>query len=105
MAPMPPLGRERAIELVARGALPLTFGSPHPCVAIVEQDGLFRLRELVIDPQEAEASRAAAMAARQPWMPEHYYGLGRPTGEIHCEARSKEELIAQLRALEWPRNW
>lgn len=105
MAPMPPLGRERAIDLVARGNLPLTFGSPHPCMAIVEQDGFFRLRELVVDPQEAEASRAAALAAKRPWMPESYYDLGRPTGKVHCEAASKEAFLEALRTVEWQRHW
>lgn len=105
MAPMPPLGRARALQLVAAGSLPLHFGSPHPCAAIVEQDGVFRIRDLVIDAAEAEAARAAALAAKRPWMPEHYYGLGRPTGTIHCEAASREELLAKMQTMPWPPHW
>jgi hypothetical protein len=105
MAPIPPLGRERVLALVAEGSLPLHFGSPHPSVAVVEQDGLFRIRDLVIDPEEAEASRAAALAQQRSWMPEQYYELGRPTGTIHCEAATREALMEQLRAMPWPQHW
>lgn len=105
MAPVAPLGRKRAIELVARGQLPIWFGSPHPTMAIVEQDGCFRLRRLVIDEAEARAEGEKALARGGPWMPEHYYALGKPTGEIHAEARSREALIEQLRTLDWPADW
>ncbi len=105
MAPAIPLGRDRILALVASGPLPIFFGSPHPTVAIVEQDGSYRLRELVIDPLEAEASRAAAMAAHGSWMPEHYYDLGKPTGKIHAEASSRQALIELLRAMPWPAHW
>lgn len=105
MAPLPPLGRERVLQLVAAGPLPLTFGSPHPTVAVVEQDGWFRLRELVIDPAEAEASRAAAFAQHASWMPEHYYALGKPTGTIHCEATTREALVEKLWVMPWPSSW
>jgi len=105
MAPLPPLGRDRAIELVTQGELPLWFGSPHPTVAVVEQDGVLRIRELVIDPAEARASSERARARGEPWMPEHYHGLGQPTGTIYAEARSREELIAQMRVMDWPATW
>jgi len=102
---MAPLGRDRAIQLVREGKLPIWFGSPHPTVAIVEQDGAFRVRQLVIDEAEARASSAAALAAGRSWMPEHYYALGKPTGTIYAEARSRDELIEQLRAMDWPAGW
>ena len=105
MAPLPPLGRERALQLVASGTLPILLGSPHPFIAIVEQDGLFRIRQLVIDPAEAEASRAAALAARTSWMAEHYYALGKPTGAIHCEAPTREALLDFMRTMPWPAEW
>jgi hypothetical protein len=102
---MPPLGRDRAIELVKQGKLPVWVGSPHPTVAIVEQDGVFRVRELVIDEAEARASSEQARARRESWMPEHYYALGKPTGKIYAEARSRDELIDRMRAMDWPASW
>jgi hypothetical protein len=106
MAPVPPLGRHRAIELVEEGALPLSFGSPHPHVAVLEQDGRFRIRALVVDPKEAEQAAAAARRARSPsWMPEHYYALGRPTGKIYADAASRAELVAIMRTMDWPQDW
>jgi hypothetical protein len=106
MAPVAPIGRERAIELVENGSLPISFGSPHPTVIVVEQDGKFRIRELVIDRVNAEAAAAAAKRARTPsWMPEHYYALGRPTGEIFVEAESRAQLLALMRTMTWPEHW
>ena len=105
MAPIAPLGRDRAIDLVKQGKLPLWFGSPHPTVAAVEQDGVFRIRQLVIDEAEARAASEQARANRRPWMPEQYYELGKPTGEIYAEARSREELIEQMRTMDWPASW
>ena len=105
MAPLPPVGRARAIALVEKGSLPVHLGSPHPTVMIVEQDGVFRIRDLVIDPGEADAARDAAFAQRKPWMLEHHHALGKPTGAIHVEAATLEELIAQMRTMDWPRHW
>lgn len=105
MAPMAPLGRERAMQLVAEGRLPLHFGSPHPCVAILEQDGVFRFRDLVIDEEEARAKSREALAQGKGWMPENHYALGRPTGRIHAEAKTRDELIAILRTMKWQRHW
>jgi hypothetical protein len=102
---MPPLGRDRAIQLVKEGKLPIWFGSPHPTVAIVEQDGVFRVRRLVIDEAEARAAGEQALASGRPWMPENYYALGKPTGEIHAEARSRDELIEKLRTMPWRADW
>lgn len=38
-------------------------------------------------------------------MPEHHYALGKPTGAIYLEARSRAELIEQMRAMFWPTDW
>lgn len=102
---MPPLGRDRAIELVKQGKLPIWFGSPHPIVAIVEQDSVFRIRGLVIDDAEARAAGEQARARGEPWMPESYYALGKPTGKIYAEALSRDELIEQMRTMSWPTSW
>lgn len=102
---MAPLGRDRAIQLVKDGKLPIWFGSPHPIVAIVEQDGVFRVRQLVIDDAEARAAGEQAIASGKPWMPEHHYALGKPTGTIYAEARSRAELVEQMRTMSWPASW
>ncbi len=105
MAPLPPLGRVLAMKRVADGELPFTFGAPHPTVAILVEDGRYRIRALVIDPTEAATSRAAAFARHQSWMPEHYYELGKPTGEIYVDAGSKRELLQAMAIMEWPESW
>ena len=105
MAPVAPLGRDGAIALVAQGRLPIWLGSPHPTVAIVEQEGVFRIRDLAIDEAVARAKGEQALARGESWMPEHYYALGRPTGKIHAEAGTREELIERMRAMRWPASW
>jgi hypothetical protein len=105
MAPMPPLGRARAIQMVREGRLPLSFGSPHQTVAILLQDGVYRIRALVVDDAEARASNERAIARGESWMPEHYYALGKPTGTIHAEVSSIEELVATMQTMSWPHHW
>jgi hypothetical protein len=105
MAPAAPLGRDRAIELVKQGKLPFSFGSPHPTMTVIEQDGVFRIRQLVIDEAESRAAGERALASGQPWMPEHHYALGKPTGKIYAEAWSREELIEKMEMMDWPRSW
>ena len=87
------------------GALPLWLGSPHPTVMILEQDGVCRVRRLTIDPVVADAARTRALAAGEPWMPEQYYALGQPTGELVLEAATKDELADLLAVIDWPESW
>ncbi|MCP3137767.1 hypothetical protein [Pyxidicoccus xibeiensis] len=105
MAPVAPLGKNHALALLRAGKLPFSFGSPHPFVAILEQDGVFRVRELVVDPAEASAAAKAAMAAGGAWMPEHHYDLGKPTGRVFLEAPTREVLAEKIEAYPWPRDW
>jgi hypothetical protein len=105
MAPMAPVGRDRAIKLVKSGKLPVWLGSPHPFAMIVEQDGVFRIRDLVIDEDEARVAREEGLAKRGMWMPEQYYALGRPTGKVHVEARSRDALVAVMRTMTWNEQW
>lgn len=105
MAPVAPLGRDRAIELLEKGNLPIVFGSPHPHIAIVEENGRFRIRKLVIDPAEADRARTESMAMRGMWMPEQYYALGKPTGEIFVEAATARDLVIAMKAMTWPKDW
>jgi hypothetical protein len=105
MAPVAPLGKSRALALLRAGKLPFSFGSPHPCVAILKQDGVFRVRELVVDPGEAEAAAKVAMAEGGCWMPEQYYALGKPTGRVFIEAPTRDALAEKIEAYQWPREW
>ncbi len=105
MAPVAPLGRAAAMKLVARGEFPIWFGSPHPHTAIVEQDGVCRIRQLVVDAAEARASYEEAMKKHESWMPEHHAALGKPTGEIYVEAKTRDELLERMKTMEWPKDW
>lgn len=102
---MGPIGKKRALELLRAGRLPFSFGAPHPFVAVVEQAGVFRVRELVIDPREAETERSKAFAAGKAWMPENHHALGRPTGTVFLEASSGDELAKKIDAYPWPKDW
>lgn len=89
--------------MIEDGELPFSFGSPHPHVMALQQDGKFRIRELVVD---AGAAKYQSARARSPsWMPEHHYVLGQPTGEIHVEAASARELVELMKRMDWPDNW
>jgi hypothetical protein len=105
MAPIAPLGKNRVLALLRAGKLPFSFGSPHPVVAVLEQDRMFRVRELVVNPDEAKAAAEAAMAEGGPWMPEQHYALGKPTGRVFIEAPTRDALAAKIEAYSWPREW
>lgn len=106
MAPTAPLGRARAIQLVQDGALPVALGALRPSALIVEQDGKFRIRELVFDHDAAAVSGDAARRARSPsWMPEHHYAMGRPTGSVLVEADTRTQLLEQMATMAWPDHW
>lgn len=72
---------------------------------ILEQDGQFRIRDLIIDEREAKLEADRAAAKGHSWSPEQHYDLGKPTGTIHIEAKTREALIATVSAMEWPENW
>ncbi len=59
----------------------------------------------MVDERDAQASHDRAMALGESWMPEHYYGLGRPTGPVYAEAPSIAELLAAMRSMPWPTDW
>ncbi len=105
MAPVAPLGRNHVLALLRAGKLPFSFGSPHPFVAVLAQDGVFRVRELVVDTGEAEAAARVAMAERGMWMPEQHYALGKPTGRVFIEAPTRDALAEKIEAYPWPREW
>ena len=92
----PPIGRQAAIDKVVAGELPFSCGP----VMVLEQDGKFRIRQLMTDPYSLTAR------ARSPsWMPEHHYLQGVPTGIVYAEADTLEELAEIMRTMEWPQAW
>lgn len=94
------------MQRVARGELPFDFGSPHPHVMILEQDGKFRIRALVVDPADVKKARApGGVFAGDMFLPEQYYELGRPTGKIYVETNTRDELLARMRDMKWPADW
>jgi len=105
VAPLAPLGKQGLLKLIKQRGLPLAFGSPHPCVVVIEQERVFRVRELVVDPDEASAAGKAALSAGKNWRPEDYYRLGKPTGKIHLEAKTLDALVAKIERFSWPKHW
>ncbi len=104
MAPMAPVGKEGALrELRAgRGAW---LGSPHPTVAILEQDGVWRIRQLVVDPEDESREHQRSMREKGMWMPEQYFALGKPTGQIFVEAPTRDAMITAVEQMDWPHDW
>ena len=105
MAPVAPLGKNRALALVRAGKLPFACGSPHPVVAVLEQEGRYRVRELVVDPAEATRAMEAAFAGGHGWTPEQHYALGQPTGRVFIEAQTLAGLAEAIEAYSWPQEW
>lgn len=101
-----PIGRDAAIKRVLDGELPFVLGAPRSAVMVLEQEGVLRIRELVVDPVKAAAAPQQSARARSPsWMPEHHFAQGRPTGKIYAEATSPAELAEQIRTMPWPSDW
>lgn len=103
MAPRPLETRERFIERLrahaAEGARsPMGVGQHHFTHAVVLEDGVWRIRELYLDPAKVEAYRATHSS----FMPEHAEALSEPGPEVLLEAASLEALIAGIEALPWP---
>ena len=105
MAPVAPLGKNRALALVRASKLPFTCGSPHPVVCVLEQEGRYRVRELLVDPAEATRAMTAALAAGRGWTPEQHYALGKPTGRVFIEAETEAGLAEAIEAYPWPHEW
>lgn len=106
MAPLPPFGKSQVLQwLRGRAGGPLWFGSPHPCVCVVKQDGVWRLRELALEPDVLRRASEDALKHGRPFMPEHAADLQTPTGKIHLEAPTREALAVLVEGYTWPRQW
>jgi hypothetical protein len=100
MAPRPLESKEQFLKRLrsAKGKLPIGFGQHHFSHAVVEEDGVFRVRRLVLPKEKADAY----LKQHGMFMPEHAEMLSEPTGEIVHEAATLEELIKKLEAGRWP---
>lgn len=102
MAPVAGRTRAQVLErLRGKRSLPMQLGAPTPRAVLCFQDGRYRLRELSIDPGELEQARAAALAARRPFMAEHAQALMRPSGKVLFESTSFDELRQHVAEMEW----
>lgn len=87
--------RAQAATLAQR---PVGLGSAHHSHAVVEEDGVFRVRRLVLPGEKVEGYRQT----HRTFMPEHAEMLSEPTGEIVLEAPTLEGLLSRLEAVRWP---
>lgn len=93
------------MQLVREGRLPFDFGSPHPFVMCLEQEGMFRIRGLESDAEAEREAMEKALANGWSWQPENAAALQRPTGRIYAEAGTREGLLAIMETMEWPNEW
>ncbi len=110
MAPRAPTGRPKLIAMLRASAepfVPIGIGNPSLLVAVVREDGVWRLRRL-----EHSAEGFAEVVERQrsagrALFPEHLDTLSvrRPSGEVLAEAADLDAFIAALDGLDWPANW
>lgn len=90
---------ERFLARLRKGAstlatTPVRFGSPHPTHAVVKEDGVFRVRQLVLSKAKADAY----LAEHKMFMPEHAAEISDPVGKIELEAPTLDGLISLLQA-------
>lgn len=79
----------------ARKACPeVRFGGHHYTHAVVVEDGVFRVRPLILDRARADAY----MAEHRSFMPEHAEMLSEPGPEVLLEASSLDGICEALRA-------
>ncbi|MFO0594825.1 MAG: hypothetical protein U0228_05965 [Myxococcaceae bacterium] len=71
---------------------PVRFGAPHHSHAVLEENGRFVVRGLVLDPEKGKAF----LREHGHFMPENAEDLSEPTGPVVLEAGSVEELISLL---------
>ena len=109
MAPRPPWSRQGVVQYL-RGPgphLPLLLGSPHlhGGVAVVREEGVYRLRRLACDEAGLEAFREQQHATGKPFYPEHVDQFQRPTGAVLAEAASLDDFVTALEGIPWEPGW
>ncbi|MDP2272509.1 MAG: hypothetical protein Q8N23_11050 [Archangium sp.] len=80
------------------GTQPMGFGGHHFSHAVVQEEGVFRVRQLVLPRDKYEAW----VKEHRSFMPEHAEMLSEPVGAIVLEAPTLDGLISQLEAGRWP---
>jgi hypothetical protein len=103
MAPRILESKAQFLERLKRGAQalatgPIGFGQHHFSLAVVLEEGRYRVRRLVLPPGKAEAY----LKEHGMFMPEHAEMLSEPIGEIVFEAETLEGLISLIEKARWP---
>lgn len=100
MAPRALESKEQFITRLRAEAtsLPVGLGMHHFSHAVVHEEGMFRVRRLVLPRAKVDAY----IKEHRSFMPEHAEMLSEPTGEIVFEAPTLEELIAKFETAKWP---
>ncbi len=99
MAPRPPEPMQEVVRRIRAGAdhlatRPVRYGAPHHSRAVVKEDGRYRVRELVLQREKADAF----LQKHGHFMPENAEALSEPTGAIEHDFATLEELITALLA-------
>jgi hypothetical protein len=97
MAPRPPQSVASLVAFLRKnekhlGTRPVRFGSPHHSRAVLEEDGRYRVRALVLEREKADAY----LKEHGMFMPEHAELLSEPTGPIELDCATLDELISAL---------
>lgn len=103
---MAPRALESKAQFIARlrsqaksiATQPVGLGTHHFSHAVVLEEGLFRVRRLVLPKAKVDAY----VAEHKSFMPEHAEMLSEPTGDVVFEAPTLEGLIAKFEAARWP---
>ena len=98
MAPRRPESKSEFIARLRKSKLPVGVGSPHFSHGVVQEDGVFRVRRLVLRQEKVDAYRKE----HSTFMPEHAELLSEPIGDVVLEAPTLDELIEKLDAARWP---
>ncbi len=102
MAPFVGPTRDALVRMLERRAprLPITLGHMTPQATVTCDGGVWRLVALAIDREAARRAGAEAIARGDGWMPEQEWQFLAP-GRVLVEATTKDDFIAQLRAMTW----
>jgi len=98
MAPRAPESKAHFIARLRTSTLPVGVGSPHFSHGVVQEDGVFRVRKLVLRKEKVDAYRKD----HSTFMPEHAEMLSEPIGDVVLEAPTLDALIKKLEGARWP---
>ncbi len=103
MAPFIGPSRKRLIEMLRAGdgeSRSITLGMNEPQATVGRENGVWRLRPLVMNHEAAGQAGQEAIARGEAWMHEHTFAFLEP-GEAIAESEEVEAFIAMLEKLSW----